>query len=503
MAGKKQNTGTKAKKGTAAGKPIDMVVVRMYRPGGTGDFFLLFFKQGGAVRYKMLIDCGCIDANKDTFPPTVNDLASATEGTIDLLVLTHEHEDHINGFQKAANLFKDRITVKKVWLAWTENLEDPDAVRYRKEAQKMAMAIAEVAGRMNGIVKENYYRKQFQGSPNAKLMEDAQHHYIRAMNSFNNLNALAAKGKNYTMETFLKDNGVIGDGTQVRYCYPGDTLREAGDLPGIRFFVLGPPKDFESLKRMESSKDQYNQRQEKGEVDFTFINALGNADDGDPLVRPFKNVYAFQESEDPAHPIVHRYKGELWRAIDHDWLYTGGSLALKYDKILNNTSLALAIQFDESGKVLLFPGDAQYGNWASWHEGLTWETVREGKREKVDAADILGRVVFYKVGHHLADNGTPKSVGLERMTSPELTAMVPLDYQKIRKGWLSTMPNDEIGALLLKKTGGKVLISGNCAKILEEINTNRVTVYSGDDKACRKQNKAFDKKLYLECEVEG
>ena len=54
-----------------------------------------------------------------------------------------------------------------------------------------------------------------------------------------------------------------------------------------------------------------------------------------------------------------------------------GRLALQLDSDTNNTSLVLAIELIASGRVLLFPGDAQVGNWLSWHEGIEWKAVAE------------------------------------------------------------------------------------------------------------------------------
>ena len=96
---------------------IDGVSIRMYRPG-TGDFFILTFKTAQTNSFKLMIDCGCIQGSKAIFAPLVQDLAKHTEGEIDLLVVTHEHADHINGFGLMRDEF-DKIKFKKVWLAWT------------------------------------------------------------------------------------------------------------------------------------------------------------------------------------------------------------------------------------------------------------------------------------------------------------------------------------------------------------------------------------------------
>ena len=42
----------------------------------------------------------------------------------------------------------------------------------------------------------------------------------------------------------------------------------------------------------------------------------------------------------------------------------------------NNTSLVLAIERIADGKVLLFPADAQEGNWLSWHDvAIEWNVI--------------------------------------------------------------------------------------------------------------------------------
>ena len=88
-------------------------------------------------------------------------------------------------------------------------------------------------------------------------------------------------------------------------------------------------------------------------------------------------------------------------------------LALQLDSLTNNTSLALAIERIADGRVLLFPADAQQGNWLSWHK-LEWQRERRrrgGRPATVTAADLLDRTVFYKVGHHGSHNATAKRRG--------------------------------------------------------------------------------------------
>src|SRR5437867_12940176 len=92
--------------------------------------------------------------------------------------------------------------------------------------------------------------------------------------------------------------------------------------------------------------------------------------------------------------------------------------ALNLDSDTNNTSLALAFELND-GRVLLFPGDAQVGNWESWHvdadgKPRSWQV----NGRDVIARKLLERTVLYKVGHHGSHNATLREQGLERMTDP-------------------------------------------------------------------------------------
>lgn len=101
------------------------------------------------------------------------------------------------------------------------------------------------------------------------------------------------------------------------------------------------------------------------------------------------------------------------------------------DSATNNAIVALAIEVVATGEVLLFPADAQVGNWLSWHH-LTWQA---GGKE-VTTPDLLSRTVFYKVGYQGSGNATLKAKGLEMMTSPKLVAFIPVDHvMAVSKRW--------------------------------------------------------------------
>jgi hypothetical protein len=147
--------------------------------------------------------------------------------------------------------------------------------------------------------------------------------------------------------------------------------------------------------------------------------------------------------------------GQAWRRIEHDWMGPASRLALQLDSHTNNTSLALAFELIPSGRVLLFPGDAQVGNWASW-SGRSWQIQDGSTSRTVTTEDLLARTVLYKVGHHGSHNATLRELGLELMTSRELAAMLPVDRATARKmKW--NMPFPSLYQRLHEKTAGRIL----------------------------------------------
>ena len=127
-------------------------------------------------------------------------------------------------------------------------------------------------------------------------------------------------------------------------------------------------------------------------------------------------------------------------------------LAMQLDRGVNNTSLVLAFEFIDSGRVVLFPGDAQVGNWLSW-QSVKWPV--DGK--EVQATDLLARTVYLKVAHHGSQNATLQQHGLELMTSADLSAFIPTNEVDAKKvGW-GEMPFHSILTALSAKTAGRTI----------------------------------------------
>jgi hypothetical protein len=147
---------------------------------------------------------------------------------------------------------------------------------------------------------------------------------------------------------------------------------------------------------------------------------------------------------------------DRWRKVDNDWPHTAEQITLLLHDQTKNTSLALAIELEPDGRVLLFPGDAHGENWSSW--GVhRWRRAPPPVRP-VTAADLLSRTVLYKVGNHGSHRATLRERGLELMTSRELTAMLPVCRETAtRMCW--QVPFAALVEELRRKTRGRLILS--------------------------------------------
>ncbi|MDQ3682043.1 MAG: hypothetical protein M3352_03080, partial [Bacteroidota bacterium] len=359
--------------------------------------------------------------------------------------------------------------------------------------------------KLNGLIENKYYDSLFANEVGGNFMLEGKKHFIKSLSGLNALNPVNLSVAGEPLPTMVKlftDYNVIKLTTEVEFLEPGDVKTDLAGAMGMRFYVLGPPRDRTFLNRTEKEGENFEQREEKSKVDFSFLSAIGATfSNGDANKLPFDAKYEVPAENKEVQKDYN--EGGDWRKIDYDWLYSAGSLAMRYERSINNTSLALAIQFEDSERVLLFPADAEFGNWESWHKDLEWPVKMNGQIVKKNAEYFLNKTVFYKVGHHLSQNGTAKGKGIDMMTSTDLAAMATLDFKKINDGWLNTMPNDLLGAELIRKTKGKLFFIGDRKKILPNISTARVSIKKTHETALNNANKPFDEKVFIEYEVNG
>ena len=104
--------------------PTDGVTIRMYRQGHGDCFLLAFPREGGGDPVFVLIDCGYKPGSqaflhKKPIGDIVEHLAeSTTDNRLDLAVITHEHQDHVNGIWKKKDPYFKDFTIEEAWFAW-------------------------------------------------------------------------------------------------------------------------------------------------------------------------------------------------------------------------------------------------------------------------------------------------------------------------------------------------------------------------------------------------
>jgi hypothetical protein len=420
---------------------MDQVRVRMYRPGGIGDCFLLSFPREGGQSH-MLIDCGVLTGTDDAaraMQAVVADVVQATGKRLDVLVATHEHWDHVSGFLQAKEQF-EQITIGEVWLAWTEDRRCELANQLREKKDKAQKAVDSARQKL-----------RLAAAPGSQAA-------IAALDSlsmfFGGFSATGGPTTAGAMKWAREETGA-----PVRYLSPGGEPHTIPGTEGVNVYVLGPPEDRRLLKRSDPSKRSPEVYHLAGGVEPSFMAALaelGDTDTGRPFDPSFEKPV--EEAKEEEFFRTSYYSAEEWRKIELDWLGMAELLALRLDSDTNNTSLALAIELVNSGRVLLFPGDAQVGNWLSW-EPLTWTLKEAGGERTVTTQDLLDRTVLYKVGHHGSHNATLREQGLELMQSTELAAMIPVYEEQARrqgkKGW--AMPFGPLLTALEEKTLGRII----------------------------------------------
>lgn len=429
----------------------------MYRHG-LGDCFLLSFpKEENYVH--VMIDCGIVLGTSEpnvVMKQVAENVKLASQGKVDVLIITHEHWDHLSGFDpnQARTVF-DQIDFGALWLAWTEEEGNPVATEIREEREKKKKAALK-----------------------AKEAAEQRGQPERAARLAGLLGFFGAKAAGTGGSEEAESGGGTSDALAYlkKKCTP--TIVETGGKPlsipgldGVRVYVLGPPLNRAALKKTNPHKGEgYGLGGNPIGLTDAFLAAFDPADE---QAQPFAHSLRQPTSEmtqrfarvqsdatqravertsaagmgEPAcrvespsgKPGIDWYQDpeNAWRSIDDAWLATGDRLALQMDNATNNTSLVLAFEFEGSNDVLLFVGDAQAGNWRSWDDHRWTVKGKNGDPREVTPADLLKNTIFYKVGHHGSHNATLREKGLERMTSNRLAAVIPVDTKVAHevKGW--------------------------------------------------------------------
>ncbi len=417
--------------------PGNGVKIRMYRQGH-GDCFLLTMRKQDGEPFYLLIDCGLWTNSEIKVPveDVIADIVEATDGRLDVLMITHEHMDHVNMFSAKLDNKQlwDDIEVEQLWLGWTANRADAYAKKIRAAHQKAVNRLSASVNRlrarkglgMQELISELDDLLGFEGVVPPTGFA-ASKDYTPLVQSAAKMNSKTAVAMDYVF-------GKVANNTQRTYFRPHEKARPMPGVPGARVFALGPPRDMDRLDEEEPKKAFSDRLYEKTAhrgfaLDFGFADALegilgavgeGAGFDADlyrPFAREFERAPGAGTRDEKAFfkhfaPAVD--KDGNWRQIENDWLFALAWFARKINVHINNSSLVLALELEASGKVLLFAGDAQYGNWITWADK---NLVRENGTE-VSVKELLAQTVFYKAGHHGSHNATLK--GETESTYPNL-----------------------------------------------------------------------------------
>jgi beta-lactamase superfamily II metal-dependent hydrolase len=399
----------------------DKLLVRAYNVG-VGDCIYCripkAIRRGNAVEdFHILIDCGS-KGSADPLAEAIEHLkemlpdAGGGKKRIDLLVATHEHEDHIKGLDP--EVFTD-IKIDNIWMNVAMNEDHPQAGRSHR-LRAFAMRA------MRGLAEQNLAL-----SPELQEMV--------GMYGIGNDGAMEA------LRTGLPET----NGIEAKYVHAGMTNHDLGiELQGATITVLSPEND----------------------IDHFYLGA-----DADTTLRGLSDATAaFQAHAAPAADVAPtNISGADFRRLQSRILSNALAFADLDGKVTNNTSVVLLIEW--KGKRLLFVGDAEWDK--KFKEGKSngaWNTMWKMRKE------LLNKPLdFLKIGHHGSENATPWLDGSDTETEPSqiLDAILPIPahgaakakavVSTARKNY-KTIPKSELLAVL----GERVINVRNYSEALQE-----------------------------------
>jgi hypothetical protein len=332
----------------------DKLLIRLFDVGLGDCIYVRIPKAHDSGRdFHMLIDCGTLSSTsllRDALEALKSLLPQdGGKHRVDLLVVTHEHKDHMTGF--GLDMWDD-LSFGAIWLSAAMDLNHPESTRSKK-LHGFAVAAMAQALRLNLALGPEF-------SALASVMaanEDAM--------------------KN------LRETLPAASGIRAKYVHADSTAADLKlPLKGASLSVLAPEND----------------------IDFFYL-----GDEGDPKLRHklgiIDNALPAPQAAVPdadAVPVPSNLDAADFRMLRTRMVSTALAFADLDGKVCNNTSVVLLLEW--TGKRLLFVGDAEWDN--AFKEGIkancSWNVMWNRRAQK-----IKGPLAFLKIGHHGSENATP------------------------------------------------------------------------------------------------
>ena len=365
------------------------ILVRIYKVG-CGDCIFIRVPDNGNI-FHILIDCGnyfgqeAVELGKaiSNVEELLNDKNLVLEdrrGHLDLLVATHQHWDHIKGFESSLEAFK-RIKVDRIWLTVGMKEDHPQANQLRALQDSVEATL-----------------KRVNSDPDFNLSPD--------LLSMLNMLSLSTKKASEALTTTIPSY----HGIKPVFVYRGFENELTKKVAEKAMFSFKDPKT--KLTVLAPEKDIDASYVETG---LTFSTSVGKGDQCFYDLVPEDQRVAIPTNISPLE--FHQLKPYLKSA----------SLlaALQSNHIVNNTSVVLLLEW--KGRRLIFPGDA---------EQESWKLIDTNSKALNDPIDFL------KVSHHGSCTGTP--FDLTDINSPInsiLESILPQKNADYAKAVVSTSEN--------------------------------------------------------------
>ncbi|MBN1810274.1 MAG: hypothetical protein JXA14_00400 [Anaerolineae bacterium] len=468
-------------------KHTDKLLVRVYDVG-FGDCIYIRVpdrytdQSTGKVEIRhhhILIDCGSTawqDArlrakDLDKLERALKDVRRALEGAgricLDLLVVTHPHADHFNGFDPT--LFEG-IAIEHIWLSSLMKKDHPQAKNLR--------ALQALAYRATWSLLE----RGLSLGPGLREMLRAKQQNAQAQNVLERI----LPGNNGISPLYVWRD-IADPGVENRKRMKAPAWKElAPQLEGLQFKngttcleifeekhsclrVLAPEWDIDgeylgkAAPDYQSLVDRYPSSYPLGaeESDYRLLLERGESE----------RAGAGEGAEVRSVPWPGNISREDFRALRSRLFYSALRFTGKEHEIVNNTSVVLLLEW--RGRRLLFTGDAQWkGGYTAGEQNGCWDVMlkRDGELS-ARKRHLSSPLDFLKVGHHASVNGMPfvESEGQGRVPQPVLEAFLPFGGQA--EVVVSTCHTDRHPTIpcskLLEELGGrgKLLLTNNPAHL--------------------------------------